>query len=140
MKTNILIILLVVIVILFSSVSYILYDQMIVDQIATMDMEVKVADNLGLNADTDKIYFGKLVPGTSGQRKVHINNSADYPLKVVIFSKGEIAKWVSMSDNNFILEGNEGTQIILEAEVPEDQPLGVYSGSLVVVFKKLVFD
>lgn len=103
-------------------------------------MDVKVSDHFGLNADTDAIKFGMIKSGTSGERSILINNSAKYPLRVVIIKSGYIADWVKASENNFILKENESKQINFEVFAPKDSNFGNYTGKVKIIFKKTFLD
>ncbi|MCH8003662.1 MAG: hypothetical protein IH934_03435 [Nanoarchaeota archaeon] len=103
-------------------------------------MIVKVGDHFGLNADADAIKFGMIMPGTSSQRSITVNNSATYPLRVVILKSGYIADWVKVSENNFILKENGIKNIIFEAYAPENADYGNYTGNVDIIFKKTLFN
>ena len=139
MKTAGFFLFLIITVIVSAFLTYFFYDSFIVENSYVFDMEVKVADHFGLNADGDAIKFGMLMPGTSGERAIIANNRAAYPLKVVILKSGYIADWVKVSENNFILKENESRRVIFEAFAPKDIEFGTYTGKANVIFKKILF-
>jgi len=130
---------LIVAVMVSCILTYILYNFFIIENIYTLDMNVKIGYNLGLNVDGDSIKFGKLMPGTSGERSILINNNATYPLRVVILKSGYIADWVKISENNFILKEKESKEVIFEAFAPTNVGVGNYTGKVKVIFKKTFF-
>lgn len=120
--------------------TYFFYNSFIIEEIITLDMVVKVNDHFGLNADADAIKFGMIMPGTSGERSITVDNSAAYPLRVVILKSGYIADWVKVSENNFILKENENRQVIFKVSAPENSNYGNYTGKVKIIFKKTLFD
>ena len=115
----------------------IFYNSYVIENIVTLDMIVKVNDHFGLNADGDALKFGMIMPGTSSQRAITVNNSATYPLKVLISKSGYIADWVKVSENNFILDGDGNRTVIFEVSAPRNANYGNYTGKVNIVFKKL---
>lgn len=121
-------------------VTIILYHIIVIERIYYQDIHVKVAGNIGLNADTDAIWFGKLMPGSSGERGVFLTNNATYPLKVTIIVKGKVTDWITISHNNFVLEPSSVQKVIFEAKAPMDASYGNYTGRAKFIFKKFYFD
>ncbi len=110
------------------------------ENIITLDMLIKVNDHFGLNADTDAMKFGMIMPGTSAERSIIVNNSAARPLKVIILKSGYIADWVKISENDFILEENENRRVIFKVSAPENANYGNYTGTAAIIFKKILFN
>lgn len=132
--------LLVFAVIISASITYFFYNSFVIEDTATLDMMVKVNDHFGLNADADAIKFGMIMPGTSSQRSIAVNNNGTYPLRVAILKSGYIADWIKVSENNFILEGNENREVIFEVSAPKDINYGNYTGKVKIIFKKILFN
>lgn len=130
--------LLILAVIISTFLTYFFYNSFMIENIITLDMMVKVNDHFGLNADTDAMKFGMIMPGTSAERSIIVNNNATHPLKVVILKSGYIADWVKISENNFILEENENRQVIFEVYAPENASYGNYTGEVKIIFKKFI--
>ena len=103
-------------------------------------MNVKIGYNLGLNVDGDSLKFGKLMPGTSSERSILVNNNATYPLRVIILKSGYIADWVRVSENNFILKEKESKEVFFEAFAPLNEGYGEYKGKLKIIFKKILLN
>lgn len=137
MKTIKFFLLLVIAVITTSFLTYLFYNFFVIEDIIALDMKLKVGANIGLNADTDCINFGKLMPGTSGERAIFMTNKASYPLRVAILKSGYIADWVDISENNFVLKKKERKKIVFEAFAPENFDFGNYTGKVQIIFKKL---
>ncbi|MEM4325850.1 MAG: hypothetical protein QXU40_00930 [Candidatus Pacearchaeota archaeon] len=103
-----------------------------IEQIRIIDAEVQVSNFLGFNIDTEELIFGVMMPGNTGKRVVILNSSK--PVFVKIKSKGDIAKWISFSDNNFILDGYK--EINFYISIPDDAKYGNYTGKVIVYFLK----
>ena len=140
MEINRFFLLLIVVVALFSFSTYFFYDYFVIENIIKLNMSVKVSDHFGLTADSDAIKFGMIKPGTSSERSIIVNNKAAYPLRVVIIKSGYIADWVKVSENNFILKGNESRQINFEVFVLNNIDFGNYTGKVKIIFKKTYFN
>jgi hypothetical protein len=139
MKITKFFLLLIFLVIISTFLTYAFYNFFVIEDIITLNMGVKVNDHFGLNADADAIKFGMIMPGTSSQRLIMVNNNATYPLKVMILKSGYIADWVKISENNFILEENGNRQVIFEVSAPENVNFGNYTGEVKTIFKKTLF-
>lgn len=139
MKIGRFLFLLIAAVVLSAFFAYFFYNYFIVENIIYLDMAAKVGDHFGLNADADAIRFGMVIPGTSGERSVLISNNAAYPLSVIILKSGDIAGWVDISENNFILKKNESRQIIFWLNAPKNSDFGNYTGKVQIIFKKVLF-
>ena len=103
--------------------------------VSSADMYLTVGDTVGFNGDTDAIWFGIVPPGGTGIK--HINIAADETGEFVIKLHGELASWVSVSDNNFILNRGENRSVSIFASVPLDAKYRDYNGTLEVYIRKV---
>ena len=140
MRITTLFFLLLFAVVISTFLPYFFYKSFVIEDTVILGMEVKDNDHFGLNADADAIKFGMIIPGTSSQRSIIIDNNAAYALKVVILKSGHIADWVKVSENNFILKGNETRQVIFEVSAPENADFENYAGEVKIIFKKILFN
>ncbi len=97
-------------------------------------LEVSGKNNIGLNVDPGVFNFGKIPQGAAAKRNATVSHH--YPVDVIvkIDISGNAGDMVSASENYFILPPNITQQIEVIASVPEDRPLGNYSGKLKVYF------
>lgn len=108
----------------------------IIQEIKTLEIQLKVANHLGFNTDTDKIYFGTIPPGNVGSREVIVENN-EYKKSIVRLKiRGELERWVAVSENNFILEQGGSKIVKVTASVPKDAELKDYEGKLVITFTR----
>jgi len=95
-----------------------------------MDLHVKGAKRVGFNVDTDAVHFGIVPPGASGERSVVVET--DVEARIKIKSSGELAEWVSVSDNDFVLGRDELKKISITASVPTNAKTGKYEGEITI--------
>ena len=97
-------------------------------------------DNIvGLNADNDAIHFGVVAPGGEGQRKL-IVYTQEHRTLISVESSGPIADWISVSENNFIMEPHSSKTIWVIENVPPDTPVPNFrNGTVRVTFRRLLF-
>lgn len=100
---------------------------------------MKIGDVAGFDTNTSVISFG-IIPkgGGSGQRPVILRNIGGKPLKVYIKNIGEMSEWVSVSEDNFILEATEEKELIFTAMPSTDAEKGAYNGKVYFIFVRLI--
>jgi hypothetical protein len=101
-----------------------------------LDMFFQVSDRMGFNTDTDALYFGKGYPGSVTKRQILLNNSHPYPVIVSIKVNGDISQFISVSENDFMLQPGEVKYVMYFLETAGDTPHGNYSGQSTFVFRK----
>jgi hypothetical protein len=104
-------------------------------EVRTMEVNFSVGATMGVNIDTDKLYFGRVAPGGSSERAVNIENTHDFPVKIKIFATDNIADYIFL-DKEFIASPNNITQVPITLKVPESTPYGDYTGELRFEFRK----
>ena len=104
-----------------------------------MQYELVESTDIGVNVDTDAIYFGRSKVGGTSKRKVEISNNNDYPVIVSIKTKGNISSMVSVTINDFIMEPYEGRNITYYAKSTKETPLGEYTGDTRILIKRAIF-
>ena len=136
MKRNKLLILLVLIFLINTLIIFFIAGRLSLKDVQTLDMDMEVKNKIGFNVDTDKIHFGGLPPGGMSEREIVISHDFDFPVKVSIKTSGELAEYVTVSDNNFILSPLESKKITFYAIIDEDVPLGNYTGNARFEFRR----
>ena len=114
-----------------------------IKEVKELNIDVRISTNpkeLGFNVEGDALHFGTIPRGQTGVRHIKLFQDYSYPIKVVmILSKDEVSKWVTVSDNEFILEPNTTKDIKVTLFVPNDAKAGNYTGKLKVIFRKPLF-
>lgn len=121
------------------SLTFLAYSLLLVKDVLVLDMHLEIGDRLGFNLDTDALYFGKVIPGTSSVTKfANVSNTEDYPVVVNIKMCGELGEWVIISEDKFVLKGGEVKELSLSALPPEGTPFGNYTGKLKAVARRKI--
>lgn len=137
MKKNKFILLVIIIILAGIGLTNLFYSFYIVKEVRIVDMDFSVGEKVGINIDTDALHFGTNFPKGSSMRNMIISHEHDCPLKVSIKLYGDFASWMSVSDNDFILDPGESRKISFSVSVPEDAPFGDYSGFAKIIFKRV---
>ncbi len=101
-------------------------------EVQELGMHLQVLDYYGFNISTEGVVFGTIPPGVSGSRTITVSSTE--PKHVVIGAEGELAKWVSVSENSFLIQGNESKNVSVSVSVPEGAEFGNYTGTLKILF------
>ena len=137
-KKNYFFILLFVIAIIGITVTILFYSFYIIADVREFNMTLIVGDHAGLDVDTEKLAFGMVIPASSSStRYVLLSNKKDYPLNVHINFYGDLADWVSVSDNYFVLQPNEEKKLSFSVTAPRNTAYGNYTGTARFVFKRI---
>lgn len=101
------------------------------------ETEVIVGDYVGINVDTDKVYFGTVFPGSTSARTVYINTALSEG-KPFISIEGNISDWIYA---DFIDETNtdgagRNITVRLYSIIPENAAPGRYMGVIRVYILK----
>ena len=101
----------------------------------TIEVELSVGETTGIDLSTDKLSFGRLVPGSSSQRTIKLENHYGYPLRVKIFASKQIAPYIFIEED-YTAEPGKLTKIPLTLKVPENTTHGNYTGEIRFDMKK----
>lgn len=115
--------------------AYWFIDTATVYDVKELEMNVYVGRIVGMNVDTDKIYFGTIAPGGGSFRSMTVT-AGPYRSLVSIQSTGDISEWVYVSDNNFVIEANESMKVEVSVRIPENEEIpGYRDGVMRIVFR-----
>ncbi len=124
--------------ILGATITFMAYSIYSVIEIRSLNISLEIVEeaNIGLSGDTDKLDFGTLPNTATMEKAARIDNYRKNPVKVLVFVTGNVSPFIEVSENNFILKGNESRAVKLIAR-PVDAGLGYYSGQAVFYFKRV---
>ncbi len=106
-------------------------------EIRELGMDVYVQGTAGFNVDSDAVHFGMVPPGSKGRRNITIDND-NVPNMVRIEAYGDIAEWVYVSDNDFILGSYESKSLLVSVSVPPDAEVPDFkNGTLRILFMNI---
>lgn len=104
-------------------------------QVIKYKMHVIVGDHIGFDLNRKVITFGMLTPSGTATRHINIGNG-DHSSKVRITAFGELADWIAVSDNNFVLQPYENKTLDVTITAPVDAEFGDYTGAFKISFFK----
>ena len=137
-KKNHFFILLFIIVIISITATVLFYSFYTIADVREFDMTLIVGDHAGFDVDSEKLAFGMVIPASSSStRYVILLNKKDYPLNVYIDFYGNLAEWVAVSDNYFVLEPGEEKKLSFSASAPKGSAYGNYTGKARFIFKRI---
>jgi hypothetical protein len=93
------------------------------------DTKLIVDDRVGFDVSPDAITFGMIPQGNSASRAINIISS-DYEQKVQILVRGNISKFLTISENIVFVKANEDKKINFDVYIPTDTKFGEYSGEI----------
>ncbi|HII15977.1 MAG TPA: hypothetical protein HA362_06720 [Nanoarchaeota archaeon] len=126
----------IILILLTMGTTLLIYDILATMDIKDIGMDLRVGGSLGFNADTDKMWFGMTNPGGSSARRIIVTNDFDFPITVRLMPIGELKGYTSISENNVLLQPDEGREISISILVPAGMPYGNYTGIMRVISKK----
>jgi hypothetical protein len=96
----------------------------------SVPVSITVADNTGVNTETEELRFGRLSPEQSSTRRIQINAPKESLARVHFY--GETAEWLSTPSSEYRLHGNTNHSIDVVMTVPSGAEFGDYSGVMEV--------
>lgn len=102
-------------------------------EVNKIDVDLKVGDLVGINLDTDKLWFGTLKPGTTAMRSISVANDYEMPIIVSFAIKGSLQENIAFSDEELWLEPGSSSDVMIYANAPENMPYGNYTSTLMVI-------
>ena len=133
------IIILFVIVLFSMLLSFTAYSFYMVQEVQILEMEVSVGEVVGVNVDSDKLYFGTILPlyESESRREATFRNNYDFPVEVSVFFTGEMKDWVTLEEIDPVFLPGETNYLHfvlrLDTEIPD---YGNYTGTAKIYVKR----
>jgi len=118
-------------------------------EVRRIDMQITVGDLIGFNLDNNSLQFGTAMPGGSSSRSMIFNNNFEFPIKIEItfepkrdifffFERTKTIpnEWISVSENNFILQPEQEKSIKFTISLPKDVKYGDYTSQALIFVRK----
>ena len=93
-----------------------------------------VSYGVGMNGDRDSLKFGKNMPGGGGERHLLVNSTREAKVEVVIY--GDMAIFLTVDKNDFIVKPRIQDDILFNLEIPEGTAPENYTGIVQLTFLK----
>lgn len=103
-------------------------------EIREIDASVIVSDRIGFDVNQSSLIFGKVPIGSSSTRQVSIENNFEFPVKVYVYSKGDMKRFVRGSVTEINIGERKNINVIVV--VPENIDFGKYEGKVVFEMRK----
>jgi hypothetical protein len=100
-----------------------------------INTSVEISTTSGLNGDRDGLKYGKTTPGGSGLRYLEFNTTED--VLVNIYISGDMSKFLSVDENNFIMQANTNKSLPVYLTVPLNTSYGFYEGKIKVIMTRI---
>ncbi len=94
---------------------------------------------MGINVNASALWYGTIPRGGIAKRDLIITNGDSWPRRVWIRAEGEIAEWLSVTDNGFLLQPDEGKKVGVVVKVPMDAELRNYTAEIEVILIRSPF-
>ncbi|MFH1424088.1 MAG: carboxypeptidase regulatory-like domain-containing protein [archaeon] len=102
-------------------------------EVQELGMYLTVGSHIGVNVDSDAIYFGTIPPGGAGRRGIIVKNDLSENRKITLHVTGDFADWIFVSENNFVLEPYGQKDIYVSVNVPKNADKRDYTGTFLMV-------
>jgi hypothetical protein len=124
-------------VVILCMAAILIYVIIVPASVEELDMQIEVANYFGIKTDNDAVYFGAVTPGSTGKRDITIVHDLILPKRVVLAPQGELAEWVTFSEDSFWLGSDVPKVVTLYAHTPSTAENGNYSGLIKIKFRNL---
>jgi hypothetical protein len=83
-----------------------------------------------MKEEQKEFNFGIMYPGISTTKFLNLSRGNSPPALVHIAVSGEVAHWITLEKNDFVLD--EPTQVNVTLSIPEDMEEGRYTGNVTI--------
>jgi hypothetical protein len=137
MKKINLVLLIIIISIVISLVTFIALEQSKIVQVDryVADVQVTQTGTIGLNADPDGFHFGRVAKGGAASRTLMITDIKEDTI-VKIRGKGEISPFLGLPPD-FLIETGQNKNTSVAVHIPPDAEVGNYSGEVIVTLMRI---
>ncbi|MEK6839776.1 MAG: hypothetical protein AABX72_02455 [Nanoarchaeota archaeon] len=93
----------------------------------TIQIIVSVGPYAGFNVNSSLLHFGTLLPGSRAERTIHLRVQE----RSNVFLSSDLP-FILIEPSSLILEPDLDYLVRIIALIPKEQPLGLYSGTLLI--------
>jgi hypothetical protein len=98
-------------------------------RVETFEVNFSVGATTGINIDTDKLYFGRIIPGNSAERTLVIQNEYGFPVNIKPRVTSNLLRYI-LVEENIGIEPGMTRKIPVNINIPLDTKYGEYSGKI----------
>ncbi|MFB6246191.1 MAG: hypothetical protein ABEI74_01195 [Candidatus Pacearchaeota archaeon] len=135
-KTNIVLLVFALLVLIASLYSF--SQTYFVVEKKNLNTSIQIGNTTGINLENESLAFGRMMPKTSVQRHIEINNPYSNHLLVNLTTRGNISNFI-FHKNMVRIEPSKTKEIGVGAKIPKNLTKGNYSGKFTAIMKKRPF-
>ena len=94
-----------------------------------------IGDSAGFDLNLTALTFGRVIPGSSSDRRLTMNNAYPFPVILEFSSEGDITEFLTYNETVYVAP-YESKNITFLVKAPLDAKKGVYTGKVFYVIKK----
>ena len=99
--------------------------------------KVIVSDHYGFDINNTALVFGMTKPGGgSSSKELMLTNGYSRDVVIDIYISGNISKFLSTPENEFILAQNMTKKVVFSVAIPSNTSYGTYDGNVIIVVKR----
>ncbi len=134
MKKHHFIIIPVIIAVITSIITGIVYNSYNIYKIETIDVDYNITEGgtIGINADTDAIHFGRVSPGFSAEREFTVSSDKD----AVIITELKGIDYVSLNPSYAQIKAGEKISFKVYLNIPENALVGYHKGEIKIITRR----
>jgi hypothetical protein len=136
-KTIRLVLTLIIVSLLFISITSFIYFKYKVVQIKYIPIDFEVGKVVGLTTDTDALHFGRIPSGGKALRQLNITNNFEHDVKINIKYYSNDMDWVIIKENGFYLTPSENKMVNIGIDVPINAIDKKYNATLKIIMLKV---
>ena len=91
---------------------------------------------IGLSTSVDELNLGVAPRGGTGKRHVFVENTQDEPRRYTFVVEGDIAQFIQVSPQTFILRPRESKTVDIIGIAPPDAELGTFEGTISILIEQ----
>ncbi len=86
-------------------------------------------DKAGFDLNTSALTFGEIPQGASSSRRILIENTYAFPLRVTLYESPTLVEYLE-TESSFVIEPGERKNVSVVVRVPLNASEGTYTGTL----------
>lgn len=97
-----------------------------------IEVKFEIGEKPGFDLDPEALTFGRIPKNSSATRNINIYNEFNHDIYISISLSKNLLGFLSVSENNFILNPQESKNISFFINSKKESELGVYEGYVII--------
>ena len=133
-KKTLIVIFLLIISLVFFLIALLLPKEVYLER-KEIPVYINVSSGTGLKVENESLDFGRVIYGASAVKRTYIENNYTFPIRVEFLAEGNVSDLL-VYQNEVFLKPKEKKEIGISTIQFSDEPYGLYSGKMIITFKK----